>query len=147
MPEHVSDGMVAFFAEACAEAVPLCAETFLGTEWDSFRTRLCKEGFHAITNMFWHSTEIRKLIFTSAGRMGTGLAAFGQPEFVEVAAGDEIHVAFGSNLPVILRPLQQGEKIASRKTYRFIGSCYLHGIMDGEALADESLGRDDILLC
>src|SRR5947209_18526190 len=30
MPEHVSDGMEAFFAEECAEAVPLCAEKGFG---------------------------------------------------------------------------------------------------------------------
>ncbi|KAJ9641472.1 hypothetical protein H2199_005442 [Coniosporium tulheliwenetii] len=122
------------------------AKTSLSPEWSSLRTRFHEEGFHTITNMFWHSTETRKLIFTSAGRMGTGPAAFGFLEFADVAVGDQIHVAFGSNLPIILRPLQRGGTIALIKAYKFIGTCYLHGIMDGEVLADKTLEGENILL-
>lgn len=31
--------------------------------------------------------------------------------------------------------------------YRLIGTCYLHGIMDGEALADPALEAKEVLLC
>ena len=62
--------------------------------------------------------------------------------------GCAIHVTFRSNVPAILRPpLQPAGTIGSRKDYEFVGNYYVHGIMDGEALADETLDVDDIMLC
>jgi hypothetical protein len=126
------------------------AETFVGTEWHSFRTRFHEEGFHTITNMFWLSTETRKLIFMTAGRMGTGPAGFvgSGLGLADVAVGDEVHVAFGSKLPFILRPMRRvGMTASSRRTYTFVGPCYLHGIMDGEASVHGGLPGNDILVC
>jgi hypothetical protein len=124
------------------------AERFVGTEWHSLRTRFHEEGFHAITNIFWYPTETRKLLFTSSGRIGLGPAAFGSIiEFGDVAIGDEIHVAFGSNLPIILRPVLCEGASGSRKVYTFVGTCYLNGIMDSEVVLDETIEGDNILLC
>jgi len=71
----------------------------------------------------------------------------------QVREGDEVWILFGCNLPVILRPLQtrcvnsqgrdgatssdQPSSPASRPpvaVHSFLGSCYVDGIMDGEAL-------------
>ncbi|KAI3320241.1 HET-domain-containing protein [Xylariaceae sp. AK1471] len=41
--------------------------------------------------------------------------------------GDEVFVILGCDVPVLLRPTSSGE-------YEVVGDCYLHGIMDGEAL-------------
>lgn len=40
---------------------------------------------------------------------------------------DLIAVLYGSKWPVVLRPVESGQ-------YRMIGTCYVHGIMDGEAV-------------
>ncbi|KAL6705945.1 hypothetical protein ACN47E_006224 [Coniothyrium glycines] len=61
----------------------------------------------------------KRIFSTSDGRLGI---------FHEhVKVGDEIAVVLGLSSPVILRPDQNGK-------YRLLGLCYLHGIMDGEAL-------------
>lgn len=39
---------------------------------------------------------------------------------------DEIFIVAGISVPVILRPREDG-------TYEFVGECYVHGMMDGEA--------------
>lgn len=125
------------------------SQIFVGTEWHSLRTRQHAEGFHFITDTFWKSTETRKLFLTAAGQIETGPAAFGSVVFGDVAANDEIHIAFGSNLPIIVRPLPATLPVVdkSQKKIQFVGVCYVHGVMDGEALGDEDLEGDDILLC
>jgi hypothetical protein len=45
-------------------------------------------------------------------------------------------VLIGSKSPFILRPVVGGK-------YRFIGECYVHGIMFGEAL-EEGLKREKV---
>ncbi|KAF2140653.1 uncharacterized protein K452DRAFT_319554 [Aplosporella prunicola CBS 121167] len=44
-------------------------------------------------------------------------------------AGDEVHVLVGSNVPFILRRGHVEESYV-------VGDCYLHGVMDGEAMTD-----------
>jgi hypothetical protein len=46
--------------------------------------------------------------------------------------GDLICVFDGGEVPYLLRP-------AGNDSYILIGECYLHGIMDGEAMADPQL--------
>jgi hypothetical protein len=41
--------------------------------------------------------------------------------------GDEVYALFGGDVPYILRPT------AEDKESQFVGHCYVHGIMDGEA--------------
>ncbi|KAI1410744.1 HET-domain-containing protein [Hypoxylon sp. FL1857] len=42
-------------------------------------------------------------------------------------AGDEVFIILGCDLPMLLRPTTTGE-------YEVVGDCYVHGIMDGEAI-------------
>jgi hypothetical protein len=42
--------------------------------------------------------------------------------------GDVVCILLGGRLPVILRPVGQH--------WEFIGECYIHGVMQGEAMAD-----------
>lgn len=121
------------------------AENFVGSEWNDLCTKFHEKGYHTITDRFWSATENRKLIITSAGRMGTGLAGFF--EFPNVTIGDEVHVAYGSKLPMILRLLRQEERTDSTERFEFVGTCFVHGIMDGETLLDDETGDKTILLC
>ncbi|CAJ2505370.1 Uu.00g127640.m01.CDS01 [Anthostomella pinea] len=59
------------------------------------------------------------LFATYSGHIGI-IDGAGQP-------GDEVFVVLGCNIPMRLRPCRTGE-------YAVVGDCYVHGIMDGEAL-------------
>ena len=63
----------------------------------------------------------RKFCLTLEGRIGW------VPHAAQI--GDIVSLMRGSPVPVIIRPSQQGE------SYLMIGQCYIHGIMDGEAVA------------
>jgi len=45
-------------------------------------------------------------------------------------AGDRIAIFSGGDVPFVLRPNEDS-------TYRLVGACYVHGIMDGEAFPDD----------
>jgi hypothetical protein len=62
----------------------------------------------------------RALFITETGYMGMG----------KVEEGDEIWVLLGGDVPFVLRP------VPGSSEYTLVGDCYLHGIMDGEAVAD-----------
>ena len=53
--------------------------------------------------------------------------------------GDKICVFYGGSVPYVIRPCAEGH-------YRFIGDCYLHGVMDGEVTDMDSLGTETIAL-
>jgi hypothetical protein len=55
--------------------------------------------------------------------------------------GDEVWILFGGRLPFALRTLQDQSKISrlveyeqSKSQYVSLGDCYVHGIMNGEAM-------------
>ncbi len=61
---------------------------------------------------------------------------FGQKGYIGIGplatkAGDVICVVPGSNLPLMLRPSASAPR---PNTFKFLGFCYVHGIMDGEAV-------------
>lgn len=75
----------------------------------------------------------RRLFTTQTGYLGLA------PE--EVCVGDSIAVLLGCNHPVVLRPGKEG--------LRYIGECYVHGLMDGEAVEAATRGEcgvEDILI-
>lgn len=67
-----------------------------------------------------HATRDRRLVFTSNGYIGLAPT--------EAETGDMVCVLFGGETPFILRPMDEH--------WLLIGDCYIHGIMDGEAVAD-----------
>ncbi|KAI1124008.1 heterokaryon incompatibility protein-domain-containing protein, partial [Nemania abortiva] len=104
----------------------------------------CPPAFHEISKSFLDRTQSRKLFVTEHGRMGTGVATvFGQEK--QVLVGDHVFLLQGSNLPVILRPLMSNSEYEalpdsgttgtalSEPRYAFVGTAYIHGIMEGEA--------------
>ena len=71
-----------------------------------------------------------RLFFTANGFVGTG------PNAVE--PGDSIYVLAGGPLPYVLRPVPDA---ACVNTFELVGSCYVHGVMDGQAV--DGLGEDE----
>ncbi|KZM20169.1 hypothetical protein ST47_g5195 [Ascochyta rabiei] len=59
----------------------------------------------------------RRFFVTKNGSMGIGSNALKE--------GDVVVVLFGGNVPYLLRPVDSG--------YKFLGECYVPGLMDGEA--------------
>jgi hypothetical protein len=47
--------------------------------------------------------------------------------------GDIVCVFYGCSVPVLIRKIKNKDK--SKEEYEFIGECYLHGMMDGEAVS------------
>lgn len=73
----------------------------------------------------------RRLVGTEGGRMG--LACSGTQQ------GDIVAVLLGCDVPMILRCRDEGG-------WTVVGECYLHGVMDGEALKIKSEDIGDIVL-
>lgn len=67
---------------------------------------------------FWRSCKLRRFFTTSSGRIGIG-----PPTMRE---GDFVAILFGGYTPYVLRP-EGGQ-------YSLVGECYVHGIMNGEAV-------------
>ncbi len=72
-------------------------------------------------------TRGRSLIRTEKGYMG--LTSDGVEE------GDLVCVLFGGQVAYCLK------KVKDEETYKLVGECYLHGIMDGEAMDDLASGK------
>lgn len=83
----------------------------------------------------------RVFFLTARGSMGFG------PE--NMRAGDEVWVLLGAKVPVVLRPLRSTISreedsgilkpqpgYTARRHRAVVGDCYLHGIMEGEALVE-----------
>lgn len=52
--------------------------------------------------------------------------------------GDEVRIVMGAQTPFVMRPIEGvGEGIEER-CFELVGECYVHGMMDGEILTDES---------
>ena len=58
-----------------------------------------------------------------------------------VRENDKIFLSYGGSVPYVLRP--------SDDKYYFLGECYVHGIMDGEAIKDNWSFEtaDEIVIC
>ena len=104
------------------------------------------ERYQKIFRSFLERTRSRSFFLTENHRIGMGVAIVNTLDRsheslrCEVQAGDLICLLFGSNLPIVLRKIDQptiptDSSTESAPMYTYIGSCYVHGIMDGEALA------------
>ena len=71
-----------------------------------------------------------RLFFTTNGFVGIGPAA--------MEPGDSIYILAGGNVPYVLRPVPDA---ACFDTFELVGSCYVHGVMDGQAV--DGLGEDE----
>ncbi len=105
----------------------------LRTEWEAEYRRLKSlVGTHVESPTFWGDFQTgchgRKLFSTSSGHIGIG--------DVTLEPGDLVCVFLGGKTPYIIRPVDQ--------KYKFVGECYVRGIMHGEAL-EEGLQRRQLI--
>jgi hypothetical protein len=73
-----------------------------------------------------------RLCTTKNGRLGQVLKS--------VEVGDVICILYGGEVPYVIRPSMNG-------FYKFIGSCYIHGLMDGEACQMEEMEPEEFSFC
>lgn len=76
-----------------------------------------------------NASNVELRVFTMAGGRRFCMSESGRMGWIPEAGkkGDVISVLYGCSLPVLLRP--------KGNAYEVIGTCYIHGIMDGEAVA------------
>ncbi|KAF2025760.1 hypothetical protein EK21DRAFT_92947 [Setomelanomma holmii] len=82
-------------------------------DWDRLRP---ESFFDSGMNDFWEFE--RRIVTTKTGFLGLAPA--------EAEAGDSIAIPYGCDNPVVLRSCKDG--------YRYVGECYIDGLMDGEAI-------------
>jgi hypothetical protein len=93
-----------------------------------------------LNNVIRPTTEHTRFFMTSKGYMGLGSLA--------VELGDLVFVPYGCEIPLVLRSRDLDNSSsdscthAEKVTFISAGTCYIHGIMDGEAIAQ---GNDDEL--
>ena len=80
----------------------------------------------------------QSFIVTQRGYMGIG------PRDLEV--GDEVWLLFGSRVPFVLRRAAACQTNNSTLIYTLVGDCYVHGCMEGEAMAGFEKEKETVLL-
>jgi hypothetical protein len=83
---------------------------------DSISLSMVKEFLQRVQEVVWN----RQLIKTKRGYLGLA------PEAAE--KGDLVCILYGCSVPVVIREVEGG-------THELVGECYVHGMMDGAALA------------
>ncbi|MCJ1388737.1 hypothetical protein MMC18_001586 [Xylographa bjoerkii] len=74
----------------------------------------------------------RRFFVTNKGYFGIGPA--------ELEEGDQIYVLAGGKHPFALRP----SSMPQPDTFELVGDCYVHGVMDGEAVSDHATARESV---
>lgn len=103
-------------------------------------------GFVGYLNSTWSSyPEFGMLVETQAA--GRRLARTGKGSLclapAEARKGDSIILAQGGRVPLVIR--RCGSDKSDLETWKLVGECYVHGVMNGEAFREEDCA--DIRLC
>jgi len=86
-----------------------------------------QESFSTIHQQFERMTHAgRNFCTTKAGRLGWASK--------RAMEGDIVALLYGSVVPILLRPRQDGK-------YQCLEACYIHGIMDGEVVEEEMIAN------
>jgi len=81
-------------------------------------------------NEFFHSAMSQRIITTHSGKLGYGIRT--------ILEDDTIAIVRGCNIPLVLRPYQEG--------YKYIGPCYIDGLMFGEAVQGLALKWEEVVI-
>jgi hypothetical protein len=128
--------------ETCAIAV---AQTLVAACWEnsSGQSRECPPGVKdPVTGEWWIGDDKRKFIYL-AGRRSLGRTViFCDDKRVGLApqgtiVGDEIWIFVGAATPFAIRRIDGG-------SYKLIGNCYVHGVMQGELMEDLEKGKYEL---
>ncbi|KAK7746220.1 hypothetical protein SLS62_009436 [Diatrype stigma] len=86
------------------------------------------------------ATMARRFFVTSTGYMGLGPSS--------TAVGDCVYVLIGGCTPFVLRSAGESEvpSVGRRSCHRLVGDCYVHGLMDGEAMEHRGSSQWEIYL-
>lgn len=89
-----------------------------------------KLNFVAIDFAITSATIKRRLFFTRNRYMGLGLR--------NIKPADVVYVFAAGHMPFAVRSNRAGciPGVGQRSCHRLVGDCYIHGIMDGEAMSD-----------
>lgn len=120
-------------------ACQACLDWYDNEPEDTFNTNNLKnipgtpagkvEFLDRVQQVVWNRNVIR--IHDTAGRKLIGIAP------LESQKSDIICIFFGCSVPVVLEPQPNGD-------YRFVGECYVHGVMDGEAVDPIPSGTKEV---
>jgi hypothetical protein len=69
----------------------------------------------------------RRFFITKKGYFGMGPA--------QLAEGDQVYILAGGKVPLVLRPVLESQP----NTFELVGDCYVHGVMDGEAVTEHPM--------
>ena len=106
----------------------ICADVLL-TDTYHFNGRMGPENDETMPSPNQFFAAISRVLYGRTFMASTtGLMCLG-PE--ETQAEDVIFVAMGADVPFVLRPQEDGN-------FKFVGECYVHGIMDGELFRSEA---------
>lgn len=116
-------------------------------KWAGLKKKIPPE-YQDIFHTIRERTRSRKFFATEKGRYGMGISIIkdcmfgGQDVVTEVQAGDLVCLLEGSRLPVVLRKHLPSAHVRDKTTsntvpqrYSYLGTCFIHGIMDGEAVS------------
>ncbi len=92
----------------------------------------------AIDAAIAHVSGGRRFFVTNTGRIGQAT--------LTARPGDEIFVAVGAQVPFVVRRTTTLSPGTGAAVYEFVGECYLHGVMDGEALNGGDVELQEIVL-
>jgi hypothetical protein len=91
--------------------------------WESVHARNYNSGFKS-------ACLGRRFFVSKKGYFGVGPA--------ELEEGDEIYILAGGSVPFVLRPSPESQP----NTFELVGDCYVHGVMDGEAVTERTQRSD-----
>jgi hypothetical protein len=106
-------------------------EAHFHTFSSAFRAWSSEDAYHRVATACEASLHSRSFFSTQKGYIGTGP--------ITAKVGDEVWVLFGGNVPFVVRRAssssgRDGSANAEELTCELIGDCYVHGIMNGEAM-------------
>lgn len=101
-------------------------------ELSSLATRAAGKTFQDVRTAMKAVVKNRRLGITEKGYLGLF------PN--RVREGHKVYVLDGCHVPFLMRQVDGQEKM------RLVGECYVHGIMDGEAVAGDDICMDDVIL-
>ena len=98
-------------------------------------------GLKAFSQGYWDALR-RVFDNTGLGRLGTTQRGYVGVFPIGTQDGDIVTILYGASTPFILRKSRE-----INSTYKVVGECYIHGIMEGEALRLEGIKAMKILIC
>ncbi|PMD22513.1 HET-domain-containing protein [Hyaloscypha hepaticicola] len=126
-----------YFPRACKEILKFKTKARMRGSLDiqnlisEGRCSTVAEFLRRVQEVIWN----RHMIRTKGGRLGLVRD--------DVRPGDKVCILYGCSVPVIIR--QVAAQLRYRDYYRFLGESYVHGVMNGEAIAVQN--RDELPLC